>query len=149
MSPTILAAFSAAEAAEGVALLAAYAVVGLVMMLAGYLLLDVLTPGHLTTLIREGSDNAAALAVATVVSVALIVASPMLGQEANYTGLAYAVVFGVSGLVFQALGMFALRTVLFRERMYDLMHAERLTPDGVFVAAATFSLGIVMAVAAN
>lgn len=149
MTAAILAAFSVSEAAEGVVLLAAYAVVGLAMMLAGYALLDALTPGQLTKLIREGSDNAAALAVTTVLSVAIIVASPMLGQEADYTGLGYAVTFGSAGLLFQAIGMFVLRTMLFKTRMHDLMHAERLTPDGVFLAAATMALGIVMAVAAN
>jgi uncharacterized membrane protein YjfL (UPF0719 family) len=89
----------------------AYSAVGLVLLTAGYYTLDALTPGHLGRHITEERS----------VNAALVTAAGMLGQGAivfaaiwtNATSgfglaLAYTVVFGLLGVVLQAVAFLVL-----------------------------------------
>ena len=96
---------------ESIGYAAAYTGVGIVLLILGFYALDLLTPGHLGRHIYEGRS----------VNAALVLAAGFLGQGAivfasiwtNATSgfgdaLLYTVVFGVLGVVLQAVAFIAL-----------------------------------------
>lgn len=90
--------------------IAAFAVVGSALMLAGYLLTDALTPGKLSELIwRERNANAATLVSANLLSVGIIVFTAIRSSNDGFVdGLVSTAVFGVVGLVFMAVSFLVL-----------------------------------------
>lgn len=83
----------------------AYGVVGIILMVLGYLIVDVLTPGKLHRLIWEHRNRNASLLVASnLLSVAIIVATAIYISEGGLLyGLASTAVYGVIGLLLMAL----------------------------------------------
>jgi len=126
-----------------------YAVVCMALLLGSYWLLDMLTPGHLTRIIKDGGWNAALLAASNLVAVALIIVFAMLGQPVSLAGIVTATVFAIAGTLFQALGLWIIRKVWFGSANFEAVLHERVTPVGVFLAAAAFALGLSLAVAVH
>ncbi|MFI7427287.1 DUF350 domain-containing protein [Micromonospora sp. NPDC049836] len=87
-----------------------FGIVGVALMAAGFLLVDLLTPGRLRELIwvrRNG--NAALLLAANQLGIAGIVFTAILTSYSDFTkGLASTVVFGIIGLLVMALAFFVL-----------------------------------------
>lgn len=84
--------------------IAAFAAVGCVLLLAGYALVDVLTPGKLQELIwDQRNTNAAALVTSNLVAVGLIVVTAIRSSYDELgPGLISTAVYGLLGLVFMA-----------------------------------------------
>ena len=93
---------------EVVAQVLAYTGVGIVVLFAGFIVVDLLTPGHLGRLVVDGNPNAATLSVSALVSLGLILWFAIFFTGAGWRGLDDAAVFGAVGVLAQAVGFLVL-----------------------------------------
>jgi uncharacterized membrane protein YjfL (UPF0719 family) len=136
-----------ASLGQGIGAIALYAVIGLVLMIAGFYVIDWTTPGKLSQLVREGRPNAAVVTSSGLFSIAFIVVVAIWFSPAKLSdGLVTSLVFGLVGIVAQVLVMRVFEFVL-RLDIGGMLAAEKFTPASVVVAAANVSLGLVVAVA--
>ena len=132
---------------RGVGAIALYAVVGLVLMLVGFYALDVATPGPLRKELDQGKPNAVIVAAAGMISMALIVVLAIYASSGKLLeGLISAAVFGLVGIVAEVL-MMRVATLMLGIDMHALLAADEFNYEALMVAAAQFSLGVVVAVA--
>jgi Domain of Unknown Function (DUF350) len=131
---------------KGVGAIVLYAIVGLLLMMFGFYAIDFTTPGPLGQLVRRGAPNAVTITSAGLISMALIVVVTIYNSGGNLVdGLLSSLVFGLVGIVVQALGVRVLEWAL-RLNIGGLLAAETFRPACVAVAAAHFGLGLVVAV---
>ena len=132
---------------RGVGAIALYAVVGLVLMLVGFYALDVATPGPLRKELDQGKPNAVIVAAAGMISMALIVVLAIYASSGKLLeGLISAAVFGLVGIAAEVV-MMRVATLVLGIDMHELLGADEFNYEALMVAAAQFSLGIVVAVA--
>jgi uncharacterized membrane protein YjfL (UPF0719 family) len=138
--------------ADGVIATVLYGVVGAAMLLAGFVVLDLATPGSLVERIRrDHSRNAAALAMANLAAVGLIVAvagwtsSEQDSLAEQVLGLA---LYGGLGIVLQAAFLVAVERGL-RDELDTLLRSEKLDPLATTLAVASVALGAITAVAVS
>jgi len=93
---------------ESVLQVLAYSGVGLAVLTAGFVVLDLLTPGRLGHLIMEGNPGAGLLAATTLASLGLVQWFAIYFTGAGWSGLDDAAVFGAVGVATQAAGFFIL-----------------------------------------
>ena len=86
----------------------AYSGVGLAILVAGFFVIDVLTPGKLGKLVVDGNPNAAVLSGATLVSLGLVLWCAIYFTGACWDGLDDALIFGRVGVALQGIGFFVL-----------------------------------------
>jgi uncharacterized membrane protein YjfL (UPF0719 family) len=86
----------------------AYTGVGLGVLIAGFYVLDVLTPGKLGQQVMDGNPGAALLSFTTLVSLGLVLWFAIFFTGAGWSGLDDALVFGAVGVAAQAAGYFIL-----------------------------------------
>ena len=86
----------------------AYTGVGLVVLMAGFVVLDLLTPGRLGQHIMEGNPGAGLLAATSLASLGLILYFAIYFTGAGWSGLDDAAIFGAVGVLAQAAGFFIL-----------------------------------------
>lgn len=132
---------------KGVIAIALYALIGVVLMVVAFHVIDLTTPGPLARLVRTGHPNAVAISASGLFSMALIVVVAILqsgGQLAD--GLLTALIFGLVGIVVQAVAVRIL-TAIARIDLAALLDAQRFTPLAIAVASAQLSVGLVVAVA--
>jgi uncharacterized membrane protein YjfL (UPF0719 family) len=89
----------------------AYTGVGLVILIAGFFVLDLLTPGSLGRLVIDGNPNAAVLSAATLVSLGLIQWFAIFFTGAGWEGLDDALVYGAVGVGAQLVGFILLDVI--------------------------------------
>lgn len=79
----------------------AYGAIGLLLLAAGYIAIDMLTPGRLSDLIyRDRNWNAAAVVASGLIAIATIVVTAIITSHDDLDqGLAYAASFGILGVV--------------------------------------------------
>jgi hypothetical protein len=79
----------------------AYGAIGLLLLAAGYIAIDVLTPGRLSDLIyRDRNWNAAAVVASGLIAIATIVVTAIITSHDDLDqGLAYAASFGILGVI--------------------------------------------------
>jgi uncharacterized membrane protein YjfL (UPF0719 family) len=125
-----------------------YFLVGIAVLVAGFLMVDLLTPGDLRRLVFvERRPNAVAVAscmyaaLAAVVVTAILASSNELGQ-----GLVDAAVYGVVGVALQGVALVALELVV-PGRFRDLITDERLHPAAIATAVMLMAVGAVNAAA--
>ena len=93
---------------ESVLQVLAYTGVGLAVLMAGFLMLDVLTPGRLGHHIMQGNPGAGLLAATALFSLGLIQWFAIFFTGAGWSGLDEAAVYGAVGVVAQAVGFMIL-----------------------------------------
>jgi uncharacterized membrane protein YjfL (UPF0719 family) len=93
---------------ESVLQVLAYTGVGLAVLVAGFLMLDAITPGKLGALVMEGNRGAGLLAGTSLFSLGLVLFFAIFFTGAGWDGLDDALVFGLVGVIVQALGIFIL-----------------------------------------
>jgi uncharacterized membrane protein YjfL (UPF0719 family) len=93
---------------ESVLQVLAYTGVGLAVLVAGFLMLDAITPGKLGSLVMEGNRGAGLLAGTSLFSLGLVLFFAIFFTGAGWDGLDDALVFGIVGVIVQALGIFIL-----------------------------------------
>lgn len=132
---------------QGMGAILLYALVGLLLMLVGFFAIDMTTPGRLRSLVVAGKPNALIVTAAGMVSMALIVVLAVYTAGGRLLeGLIAALVFGLVGIVAQ------ITSVRILERLVGVdigavLHSELYTTEVLVVAAAHFSVGLVVAVA--
>lgn len=96
---------------ELVAQILAYTGVGLVILVAGFFVLDLLTPGNLGKQVVEGNPNAALLSAATMLSLGVVLWFAIFFTAPGWEGLDETVVFGLVSVAAQAIGFLVLDLV--------------------------------------
>ena len=132
---------------HGVSAIALYTILGVALVVLGFFIIDWTTPGPLRTLVMAGRPNAAAIAAAGVVSIALIVVLTIYSSAGDIIqGLVGTLVFGVLGLVSQALCVRLIGLVTGID-IGRVLAAERFVPEVLVVIAAYFAFGLIIAIA--
>jgi uncharacterized membrane protein YjfL (UPF0719 family) len=136
------------ELGLGVLTVLAYAAVGLLLLVAGYSVLDALTPGRLMTLIYlERNVNAARITIAQLASVTIVVASAALTSVGGRFGaLVDMGVFGLLALLLQAVCFWTL-DALTPGDLGDIVTQSEPHPAALVTAAWTLAIGVLLAVA--
>ena len=121
----------------------AYSGVGLVVLIAGFFVIDALTPGKLGELVMEGNANAAVLAATTLVSLGLILWFAIFFTGAGWNGLDDALVYGAVGVGAQAVG-FAVLDMLTPGKLGVICEQSKLHPAALVSAAVQISVALVV-----
>ncbi|BAC19358.1 hypothetical protein HMPREF0290_0320 [Corynebacterium efficiens YS-314] len=131
---------------NGVAGTLAYFVLAAVILVVGFVILDLITPGKLHELVFvHHLPNAAVITVAQQVSIGIIVVTAVLTSSDNLTqGLIETAVFGVLGLVIQVIVM-ALLEVFTPGRFRDLVEDPKLRSGAVVASVLLVVVGAVNA----
>jgi uncharacterized membrane protein YjfL (UPF0719 family) len=88
---------------ELVAQILAYTGVGLVILVVGFFVLDLLTPGNLGRQVIEGNPNAALLSAATLASLGVVLWFAIFATDPGWEGLDETVIFGLVSVAAQAI----------------------------------------------
>lgn len=136
---------------ESLGYAAAYALLGVVLLIIGFVALDVLTPGHLAKHIwTERSVNAGIVLSAGFLAQGVIVFSAIWFYGASGFGLAFisSAVFGLLGVLMQALA-FLLIELATPHRMGEVVTTVQFHPASLVIAAAQIavSLAVVASIA--
>ncbi len=99
---------------KGVAATVLYFVVGMVVLLAGFLLVDVLTPGKLRQLVFvDRRPNAVVLACANYIAIATVIITAIVNSYSQLgQGLVGVAVYGFIGVVLQGIALLTLHFVI-------------------------------------
>lgn len=136
------------ELLDGIGVSLAYFGVGALVLAVGFVVLDVLTPGSLRQhIFIEHRPNAAALHAASSVALATIVVTVMTNASDDLLwGIVDVVVYGLLGVVFQAVTLVILELVV-PGRFRDLVSAPTFSTASLAVAATLIAVGAVNAAA--
>jgi uncharacterized membrane protein YjfL (UPF0719 family) len=127
----------------------AYSGVGLAVLLIGFVALDLLTPGHLGSHVMEGNRGAGLIAGTGLVSLGLILWFAIYFTGAGWDGLVDAGVFGLVGVVTQAVGFLALDMLIpgkLADHCFDGA-TERVHPAAYATAGIQLSAALVICAA--
>lgn len=132
----------------GIGVSLAYFGVGALVLAAGFVVLDLLTPGSLRQhVFIDHRPNAAALHAASAVALAIIVVTVMVNaSDSLMWGLLDVAVYGLLGIVFQAVTLVILEVVV-PGRFRDLVSSPTFSTASLAVAATLLAVGAVNAAA--
>ncbi|MBF6182645.1 MULTISPECIES: DUF350 domain-containing protein [Nocardia] len=140
-------ALEASTLGRGVGAILCYAVLGLVLMVLGFLAVDLTTPGPLRAMVAEGRPNAVLVSASGMISMALIVVLAIYASAGKLSdGLVTAGVYGLVGIVAQVVSVRLLELAVGIDIGAMLKNTD-YTAAAWMVAAAHLSLGLVVAVA--
>lgn len=125
-----------------------YFLVGAAVLAAGFVMVDLLTPGKLRQLVFvERRPNAVAVAVGMYVALAIVVVAAIVASSSDLgQGLVDAAVYGLVGVVLQGVALVVLELVV-PGRFRDIIAEERLHPAAIATAVALVAVGAVNAAA--
>lgn len=139
--------FTGAGLGRGVGAIFLYALIGLVLMIAGFYAVDLSTPGTLRKLVRDGKPNATYITGAGMLSMAFIIVVAIWASGGNLaSGAIYSLVFGLAGIIAQVVSVRVLDLVTGVD-MEELMYSETFLPQARVIAASHLALGLIVAVA--
>ena len=121
----------------------AYSGVGLVVLVVGFYVLDLLTPGKLGQLVMDGNPGAGLLAATGLASLGLILYFAIHFTGAGWDGLDDAAVFGLVGVLVQAVGFFVLDMVI-PGKLGDHCFSPTLHPAAYVTAGIQVSVALVV-----
>ncbi|KII00614.1 membrane protein [Streptomonospora alba] len=126
----------------------AYGVLGIALMVLGYLIVDVLTPGKLHELVwKQRNRNAALLVASNLLGVSIVVATAIYISTGGLAiGLAGAAAYGLVGLVLMALS-FVLIDALTPGKLGELLTDSETHPAVWVNAAAHLAIALMVAAA--
>lgn len=138
----------AGSLAQNVVAAVLYFVVGIVVLGAGFLLADLLTPGSLRDLVFvQHRPNAVAVASGMYIALAMVTATAIVASSAELgQGLVDALVYGLVGVVLQGAALVVLEGLV-PGRFRDLISDEKLHPGAVATAVILLAVGGVNAAA--
>ncbi|MET0899360.1 MAG: DUF350 domain-containing protein [Mycobacterium sp.] len=125
-----------------------YFLVGALVLAAGFVMVDLLTPGELRRLVFvEYRPNAVAVASGMYAALALVVVSAIIASSDELgQGLVDAAVYGLVGVLLQGAALVVLELVV-PGRFRDLIEAPRLHPSSIATAVVLLAVGGVNAAA--
>jgi uncharacterized membrane protein YjfL (UPF0719 family) len=133
---------------RGALAILAYATLGVLLLVAGFYVIDLAVPGRLSKVIQtDRNPNATLLTAAGLAAVGLIVAASIWSSGgALLEGLLATLVYGLVGIAVQALGMLVFdRVAGISVRL--LAREPELRPGAVLLAVTHLVIGVVTAVA--
>ncbi len=88
--------------ADNAAAAAAYSALGILLMIVGFVAVDIVTPGKLREQVwTDRNRNASILVASSLVAVAIIVVGAIVASEGNLgEGLVYTLVYSIIGIAF-------------------------------------------------
>ncbi|MGH2917535.1 MAG: DUF350 domain-containing protein [Solirubrobacteraceae bacterium] len=122
----------------------AYAGVGLGVLLVGFVVLDLLTPGSLGQQVMDGNANAALLTASSLVSLGLILWFAIFFTGEGWDGLDEAAIFGAVGVGAQAIGFLLLDVLTPGKLRVVCMGGPKLHPATIVSAAVQFAVALVI-----
>ena len=128
---------------ESVLQVLAYTGVGLAVLMAGFLMLDLLTPGRLGHHIMNGNPGAGLLAATALFSLGLIQWFAIYFTGAGWSGLDEAAVYGAVGVVAQAVG-FLILDLLIPGKLASHAFDEKLHPAAWVTAGLQLSVALIV-----
>lgn len=133
---------------NGALAITAYAVLGVLLLVAGFYVIDLAIPGRLSKIIREDRNpNATALTSSGLAAVGLIVAASIWSSGgALREGLLATLVFGLVGIAVQTVGMVAFDKIA-GISVRALVKEPDLQPATILLAVTHFAIGLITAVA--
>lgn len=136
------------ELLNGIGVSLAYFGVGALLLAVGFVMLDLLTPGSLRQhVFIDHRPNAAALHAASALALAIIIVTVMTNaSDSLMWGLVDVAVYGLLGIVFQAVTLVILELVV-PGRFRDLVSAPTFSTASIAVAATLVAVGAVNAAA--
>lgn len=134
--------------ADGALAIVAYAILGVLLLIAGFYVIDLVTPGRLSHLLRtERNPNAALIASSGVGGIGLIVAASIWSSGGLLReGLIVTLVYGVVGIAAQTIGMVAFDRVA-GISVRGLTREPALQPAAILLAVTHLVIGLITAVA--
>ena len=125
-----------------------YGAEGLVLLVLGYYVIDLVTPGNLgNVLVEDRSRDAGVITAAALLGVGAIVSVAIWNAEGNlWQGLAQAGGYGVVGIVLMGIS-FKVIDVITPDRLGHIIAGEGDQPVTYMIAAALISLGAILAAA--
>jgi uncharacterized membrane protein YjfL (UPF0719 family) len=121
----------------------AYAGVGLAILVAGFFVMDLLTPGKLGDLIGQGNPNASILAATTLFALGLVMWFAIFFTGAGWDGLDDAIVFGLVGVGAQAVG-FGIMELVIPGKLRDCVVDAAFHPQIAVLAGAQVAIALVV-----
>jgi uncharacterized membrane protein YjfL (UPF0719 family) len=128
---------------ESVLQVLAYTGVGLAVLIAGFFVLDLLTPGKLGHLVMEGNPGAGLLSAVSLLSLGLVLYFAIYFTGAGWSGLDDAAVFGVVGVAVQAAG-FVILDLLIPGKLGNYCFEPKLHPAAWATAGIQLSVALVV-----
>jgi len=123
-----------------------YGVVGIALMAAGFMLVDMLTPGKLRELIWiHRNSNASLLLAANQLGIAVIVFTAIITSYADFgEGLASTILFGLLGIVLMGVAFLVL-DMLTPGKLGEIICDEQPHPAAKVSAASHFGVALIVA----
>jgi uncharacterized membrane protein YjfL (UPF0719 family) len=133
---------------RGAIAILAYAVLGVLLLIAGFYAIDMATPGRLSKVIQtDRNPNAALLTASGLAAIGLIVAASIWSSGGVLQeGLLATLVFGLVGIVVQTLGMLLFDRVA-GISVRELVTEPKLQPAAVLLGVTHLAIGLITAVA--
>lgn len=125
---------------------AAYSLLGILLLVAGFYVLDILTPGHLGKHLAEGeSYNAGIMVAAGFLGLGAVIFTVIWhNADAGFgPALAWTAAFGVLGIVLQAVSFLVLELVT-PGSLRATVVAPGLHPAGIAAAAAQLAVSAII-----
>ena len=134
--------------ADGALAIVAYAVLGVLLLIVGFYVIDLVTPGKLSRLVRtDRNPNATILTASAVTGVGLVVAASIWSSGGLLReGLIATLVFGLVGIAAQTIGMIAFDWVA-GISVRRLVEERQLQPAAVLLGVTHLVIGLITAVA--
>ncbi len=131
---------------SGLAASLAYVGVAVVLLALGFFVLDLLSPGRLSSVImKDRNRNAAVVASAGMLGLAIVVGTAVLTTNDDFTtGIVTTAIFGLVGVLLQAL-VFVVLNALTPGKLGDVVCDEGFHPGSYLIAASLLASGLVVA----
>lgn len=136
------------DLSEGLLSGLAYGAVGVVMLVIGWVVVDLLTPGKLSRLITEDHNwNAAAMVASNLVAIGAIVSTAIWTSHDEFAeGMADAIGYGLLGVLLQAVAFFVVDR-LTPGHLGKIIETPRFHPATLISVSASLAMGAVIAAA--
>jgi uncharacterized membrane protein YjfL (UPF0719 family) len=128
---------------ESVLQVLAYTGVGLAVLIVGFVVLDLITPGKLGQLVMEGNPGAGLLSAVSLLSLGLVLYFAIYFTGAGWSGLDDAAVFVIVGVAVQALG-FLILDLLIPGKLGNYCFEPKLHPAAWATAGIQLSVALVV-----
>jgi uncharacterized membrane protein YjfL (UPF0719 family) len=134
------------EIAHGLGRTFSYLGVGVVLLAAGFHVLDLLTPGKLAEFIMtQRNRNAARVASAAMLSLAIVIATAVVTTNNDFAfGLVSTAIFGAVGVLLQTV-VYVVLDRLTPGRLGDVVCATEDHPGSWVLAASLLAAGVIVA----
>ncbi|MFD5868784.1 DUF350 domain-containing protein [Corynebacterium sp. NPDC060344] len=133
---------------DGIVATISYFAAGFAVLVVGFVVLDLLTPGKLRELVFvENRAGAATLASAQQIALAMIIVSVIRASDDRlWAGITETLIYGAIGIIMQALALLVLEALV-PGRFRDVVMDAKLRPRAAMAGVTLVVIGLINAVA--